>query len=209
MGKRVHAPPAVTVDGPSIEEEMSEISTVSKKPKHVRVATSSFHITVNTNQRYGSESAIKADLKPLYYAMKGVFGDPATVESIIEIMNKGDTFRGSVGSVNSEIGVEYSEKAGLHAHCLLTIAHRTKVRIHLKNLRRALDEHLPHLAKKAPHTFVRFVPDQKQTVKNYIYKTMGDETLKMREGVTYEVTDGAPSCKCECKIGDMSSFFSG
>jgi len=207
MPKRVRAPPPTTVDGPTVEEVTEELLTDNKKGKTERPITvrdTSFHITVNTNQRYGSKSAITEDMKPLYYTMRNIFGDPTTVKEIIEILNKEDEYDKVVGVVHSDIGVEYSEKAGLHAHVLFMITHHTKLRVHLKNLRKILDTHLPHLAKKAPHTFVRYVPDQKQIVKDYIYKTVNDQELKMREGMTFEET---PMCTCDCKIGDMSQFF--
>ena len=176
-----------------------------KPPKPTRVKTSSFHITVNTNQRYGSKSAIIHDMRPLYDGLKNVFGDPALVERIIEILTPGDDFLDSVGHVSSDIGIEYSPVAGLHAHCLVTITHKTKLRIQLKNLRGILDKTLPHLVGNAPHVFVRFVPDQKQTVMNYIYKTVNNKQLKMREGLEFS---SPPVCKCDCKIADLSPFFS-
>ena len=204
--KRVYAPPPpppqtdVTVSGvePTLEPP-------HKKERVIPVRETSFHITVNTNQRYGSRSAITEEMRPLYYAMKEMFGDLATVEQVIEILKEGDTFGDVIGATHADVGVEYSEKGGLHAHVLFTITHKTKLRIHLKNLRKILDDRLPHLAKKAPHTFVRYVPDQKQIVKEYIYKTVGDQQLKLREGMTFEEV---PKCTCDCKIGDMSQFFS-
>ena len=210
MPKRVRAPPPTTVSGPTLEEatedvtaELTNKKTTPERPINVR--ETSFHVTVNTNQRYGSKSAITEDMKPLYYAMRNVFGDPATVKEIIEILTPEDEYEKVVGATHSDIGVEYSEKAGLHAHVLFTITHRTKLRMHLKHLRKELDKHLPHLAKKAPHTFVRYVPDQKQIVKDYIYKTVNNQPLKLRDGMTFDET---PSCTCDCKIGDMSQFFS-
>lgn len=179
--------------------------TPKPKKKTIPVRETSFHITINTNQRYGSKDAIVEDMRPLYNAMTETFGDLLTVEAIIEILREEDEFAKVVGATHADVGVEYSEKAGLHAHVLLTITHKTKLRIHLKNLRRILDEKLPHLAKKAPHTFVRYVPDERKIVKNYIYKMVGDEQLKLREGMTFEET---PKCTCDCKIADMTEFFS-
>ena len=34
---------------------------------------------------------------------------------------------------------------------------------------------------------------------------VGDQQLKLREGMTFEEV---PKCTCDCKIGDMSQFFS-
>ena len=211
MPKRVRAPPPATIDGPTVEEVTEELGDAldnkkGKTERPITVCDTSFHITVNTNQRYGSKSAITEDMKPLYFAMRNVFGDPAAVKEVVEILNIDDEYEKVVGATHTDIGVEYSEKAGLHAHVLFTITHRTKLRMHLKKLRKQLDKHLPHLAKKAPHTFVRYVPDQKQIVKDYIYKTVNNEPLKMREGMIFE--EGTPSCTCDCKIADMSQFFS-
>ena len=81
----------------------------------------------------------------------------------------------------------------------------TKLRIDLKGLRALLDQQLPHLQGDAPYVNVRFVPDQKQVVKNYVNKMVRGNTYRMREGSAFgEITQ----CHCECKIGDMSTFFS-
>ena len=101
--------------------------------------------------------------------------------------------------------IHHIASAGLDATSMNGSRGKTKLRIHLKNLRKILDDRLPHLAKNMPHTFVCYVPDQKQIVKEYIYKTVGDQQLKLREGMTFEEV---PKCTCDCKIGDMSQFFS-
>ena len=173
------------------------------KPKKVK--SSSFHVTINTNQRYGSRDAIVQDMRPLYNNLLSIFNDVEKVREIVEIMEPNKEFNDVIGSVNTHIGIEYSEKAGLHAHCLITITHITKVRIHLKNLRRILDESLPHLPNDAPYVNVRFVPDQKQVVMNYVNKKVRGGEYILRDNMDFDET---PSCKCECKIGDMSEFFS-
>lgn len=187
------------------ENEEGEWQVVEKKGP-VKVKSSSFHITINTNQRYGSKDAIIQDMRPLYNTLKtDVFGSVEGVKQVVEIMKPNDTFEDNVGSVNSDIGIEYSPTAGLHAHVLVTIVHTTKVRINLPGLRALLDEKLPHLQGDAPYVNVRFVPDQKGVVHNYVNKMVRGHKLKLREGM--EFTE-MPSCKCECNIGDMSEFFS-
>ena len=190
--------PEVVADG----EEPDYVTVTKQKPKKVK--SSSFHITINTNQRYGSKEAIVKDMRPLYENLLAIFRDTERVEQIVEIMEEGKAYADVIGSVTSNIGIEYSEKAGLHAHCLVTITHITKVRIQLKNLRRILDESLPHLPNDAPYVNVRFVPDQKQVVMNYVNKKVRGGEFVLREGLEFDET---PSCKCECKIGDMSEFF--
>lgn len=186
-------------EGP--EADWQVVETI--KPRKVK--TSSFHVTINTNQRYGSKEAIIADMRPLYNNLLAIFNDPDKVEEIIEIMEPNKSYADVIGSVETNIGIEYSEKAGLHAHCLITITHVTKVRINLKNLRRILDESLPHLPADAPYVNVRFVPDQKQVVMNYVNKKVRGGEFVVREGVVFDET---PTCRCECKIGDMTEFFS-
>ena len=220
--KKVTSPTTQTDDGPTvgvsgtINEEIPMVRNRKRvrPPEHgldeetgkpVKVSTSSFHITVNTNQRYGSKSAIIADMRPLYETLRDVWGDTSNVKQIIDIMKEGDEFESVIGDVSSDIGVEYSPVAGLHAHCLMTITHKSKVRIQLDNLRGLLDKKMPHLAKKAPYVHVRFVPDQKSAVMNYIYKTVNNAYLKMKEGMNF---NSPMTCKCDCKIADMSQFFS-
>jgi hypothetical protein len=171
----------------------------------VRVKSSSFHITMNTNQRYTNKESLRLDLKPIWEALHNVYGTKESVSEIVEIMTLGDTFDGSVGSVSSDSGIEYAN-SGLHTHTLLTILHTTKLRINLKALRGALDKNLPHLT--SYYLNVRYVPNQVQTVKNYIYKQVGDKKYKLSEGMAWEGTGEVMVCKCERKIASMSSFFS-
>ena len=191
--------PAVTAEGQEPDWQVVE------KVKPRKVKSSSFHVTINTNQRYGSKEAIIKDMRPLYENLLRIFRDPEKVEQIIEIMEEGKAYNDVIGSVSTNIGIEYSEKAGLHAHSLITITHVTKVRINLKQLRRILDESLPHLPENAPYVNVRFVPDQKQVVMNYVNKKVRGGEFVVRENMDFDET---PSCKCDCKIGDMSEFFS-
>ena len=46
---------------------------------------------------------------------------------------------------------------------------------------------------------------QKSAVMNYIYKTVNNAYLKMKEGMNF---NSPMTCKCDCKIADMSQFFS-
>ena len=142
-----------------------------KRAPEVRVKSSSFHITMNTNQRYTNKDSLRLDLKPIWDALHSVYGTKESVREIVEILNSEDTFDGSVGSVTSDSGIEYAN-SGLHTHTLLTILHTTKLRINLKALRAALDKNLPHLT--SYYLNVRYVPNQVQTVKNYIYKDVGE-----------------------------------
>jgi hypothetical protein len=171
----------------------------------VRVKSSSFHITMNTNQRYTNKESLRLDLKPIWDALHNTYGTKESVGEIVEILNPLDTFDGSVGSVSSDSGIEYAA-SGLHTHTLLTILHTTKLRINLKALRAILDKNLPHLT--SYYLNVRYVPNQVQTVKNYIYKEVGEKRYKMTEGMEWNGTGEVMTCKCERKIASMSSFFS-
>lgn len=169
------------------------------------VRSSSFHITINTNQRYPNADSMKMDMRPFWDAIQKTFGEVASLSSIVEIMKAGDSFEGSIHDVEANSGMEYSPDSGLHAHVLLTIEHTTKVRIHLSNLRKILDANLTHLKGKKYHLHVRFVPDQLSTVRNYIYKTHEGHSYKLREGS--RSFSGPMVCKCTQKIGNMSTFF--
>ena len=169
----------------------------------VRVKTSSFHITANTNQRYGSKDAIVADMRPLYGSMTSMFAIPENIVEMIEILKEGDTHAENIGHVETNIGIEYSPKAGLHAHILMTITHTTKVRINLPAFRKIVGETMGE--KRMPHIHVRFVPDQKPVVTNSISKMVGESVMKMRSGAEW---NKPMTCKCDCQIGDMSRFFS-
>ena len=57
----------------------------------------------------------------------------------------------------------------------------------------------------APYVHVRFVPDQKQVVKNYVRKQMGGKRYQMCEGMDFNVPMGA--CSCKCNISDMSTHW--
>lgn len=170
-----------------------------------RIFSSTFHITINTNQRYGNRGAIQMDMRVFYKALTEVFGSTKEVEGVIEILKEEDKERkGEVlGNASTDIGMEYSPISGLHAHVLTTITHTSKIRIDVNSLWVELKKRLSHLNGKAPHIYVRFVPDQRSVVRNYIYKTVGGFKYKMREGMDW----GKKECKCDCKIGDMSDFF--
>ncbi len=176
-----------------------------KREREVRVKSSSFHITMNTNQRYTNKESLRLDLKPIWDALHTVYGTRESVREIVEILNPLDTFDGSVGSVSSDSGIEYAN-SGLHAHTLITILHTTKLRINLKALRSTLDKALPHLT--SYYLNVRYVPNQVQTAKSYIYKDVGEKRYKMTEGMEWEGTGEVMTCKCERKIASMSAFFS-
>jgi hypothetical protein len=176
-----------------------------KRAPEVRVKSSSFHITMNTNQRYTNKDSLRLDLKPIWDALHSAYGTRESVREIVEILNSEDTFDGSVGSVTSDSGIEYAN-SGLHTHTLLTILHTTKLRINLKALRGALDKNLPHLT--SYYLNVRYVPNQVQTVKNYIYKDVGEKRYKLNQGMEWEGTGEVMVCKCERKIASMASFFS-
>ena len=220
--KKMKVDPVITVSGEADattiesvgdrewEEVQNPIAEEKKKQeKEVRVKSSSFHITVNSNQRYPTKEAFIRDLRPFYKSLNDLFGSNDNVKMIIDIMNPEDTFDGTVGSVHTEIGVEYSPVAGMHAHCLITLMHVTKLRIDIPKLRVLLDSLLHSsglpLVGDAPYVHVRFVPDQKQTVKNYIRKHMNGKKFRMREGQEFTVLMGA--CSCNCQISDMSEFF--
>ena len=148
---------------------------------------------------------MKLDMRPFWSAIQATFGEAGSIASVVEIMKAGDSFERNVHDVETNSGMEYSPDSGLHAHVLLTIEHTTKVRINLAGLRKALDEKLTHLKGKKYHLFVRFVPDQLSTVRNYIYKTHEGAQYKMRDGS--RSFSGPMVCKCTQKIGDMSTFF--
>ena len=175
------------------------------KMSTVAVRSSSFHITVNTNQRYPNAESMQLDMRPFWDAIQKTFGEAESVRGIVRIMKAGDSFEANVHDVETTSGMEYSPKSGLHAHILMTIEHTTKVQINLEGLRRLLDAHLTHLKEKKYHLHVRYVPNQVQTVRNYIYKTIDGLNYKMREGS--RAFQGPLVCKCSQKIGDMSTFF--
>ena len=221
-GKKMKVEPVVTVSGEADattiesvgdrewEEVQNPIAAEKKREeKEVRVKSSSFHITVNSNQRYPTKEAFIKDLRPFYKSLNDLFADKENIKRIIDIMNPEDTFDDTVGSVHTEIGVEYSPVAGMHAHSLITLTHVTKLRIDIPSLRALLDSLLHSsglpLVGDAPYVHVRFVPDQKQAVKNYIRKHMNGKRFRMREGQDFTVPMGA--CSCNCQISDMTEFF--
>lgn len=175
------------------------------EPKPIAVKSSSFHITINTNQRYPTKAALALDVRPFWDAIQAAFGDADGIRQVVEIMNGADSFDSNVHDVEVNSGMEYSPKSGLHAHVLLTVEHTTKVRVNLAGLRGILDEKLSHLAGKKYHLYVRFVPNEVATVRNYIYKTYNGGRYKLREGS--RALSGPLVCKCTQKIGDMSTFW--
>lgn len=182
---------------------MKRKRVVIEEPKPVRVRTSSFHITINTNQRYTNKMAIMADMRPFWDAIQSVYGTKDDVMKFIEILNEGDSFEGHVGHVESETSIEYAQ-SGLHMHTMLTLVHATKLRIDIPKLKNLFLEQLPHL--KNLYLHVRYVRNETSAVRNYIHKNAGDSVFRMLEGTTFNV--GA-DCECKCKksISDMSTWF--
>jgi hypothetical protein len=173
--------------------------------KPIPVKTSSFHITINTNQRYPTAASMALDMRPFWEAIEAAFGGADGLRQVVEVMNGADSFDSNVHDVEVNSGMEYSPKSGLHAHVLLTVEHTTKVRVNLAGLRGILDEKLTHLAGKKYHLYVRFVPNQVAAVRNYIYKTYNGGRYRLFEGS--RSFSGPMVCKCTQKIGDMSTFW--
>lgn len=192
MGKRVRA-----------EEGEVVVKSRKKKDDTISVKTSSFHITMNTNQRYTNRESLKIDLKPVWEALEQVYGSKEAIKDIVTIIPEGDSFDNNVGHVESETGIEYASN-GLHTHTLLTLNHTTKLKMNIHGLRNKISENLPHLTNF--YLNVRFVPNQVQTVKNYIYKEVGSSKYKLRDGTSFEFGEKM-ECKCDRKIADMTAYF--
>lgn len=178
-----------------------------ERPPARRIVSSSYHITISTNQRYRTQEAITLDMRPLYESLKEIFGTPEGVIEVVEILEEGKDPHAVIGDTEADIGLEYSEKSGLHAHVLLTVTHATRIRMNLPALKRKLK--LTMEANGAsninPYFHVRWVPDQLGVVRNYVYKMVDGEDFQAREGTRWNRPFG---CKCECNIGNMSGFFS-
>ena len=203
----------VEVDGGNDGDPTPSTTLVKKVPKEkeVKVKSSTFHMTINTNQRYPTPEALERDLRlfgsALYAAdgASGVFQDRVLVSEIIEMLEPGVLFDDGVGNTSTKIGIEYSATAGLHAHCVMTVVHITKVRINLKKLRKILDRSLPWLAGDAPYVHVKFVPDHRTAVLQYIKKNVGGKTLRMPDGTPFAVPC---VCVCDCPtVQYMGDFF--
>lgn len=172
-----------------------------------KVVSSSYHITISTNQRYRSQEAITLDMRPLYETLQEIFGTPEGVVGILEILEPGGNALSDIGDTEADIGMEYGERSGLHAHILLTVTHRTRIRINLaalkRELKRVLQSHgAPNLN---PYFHVRWVPDQLGIVRNYVFKMIDDEEHSVRDNTKWNKPF---DCRCECNIGNMSGFFS-
>lgn len=203
----------VEVEGGDDESTTTTTLVQKKVPKEkeVRVKSSTFHMTINTNQRYPTPEALERDLRLFGSALyagdgvSGVFQDRVLISQLVEILEPGVIFDDVVGNTSTKIGIEYSATAGLHAHCVMTVVHISKVRIHLKKLRQILDRALPWLAGDAPYVHVQFVPDHRTAVLQYIKKNVGGKTLKMPDGTDFAVPC---ACLCDCPtVQYMGDFF--
>lgn len=175
-----------------------------------RIRTTSFHITISTNQRYGSREAITADMRPFYDGLRQIFGEGDNVVDIMSVLGgpPGNPETGAppppaeIGHSESDIGIEYGARAGMHAHVLLTVTHKGKLQINLPKLREKLKTTLP--SEWNAYVNVRFLKNQNNIVRNYVYKTIGGSDWEIREDSKWVEP---LECECRCKIGDMTSFF--
>lgn len=67
----------------------------------VAVRSSSFHITVNTNQRYPNAESMQLDMRPFWDAIQKTFGQAESVREIVRIMKDGDSFEANIHDVET------------------------------------------------------------------------------------------------------------
>ena len=177
-----------------------------------KVSSSTFLITIGTNVRsYKARLDLAMDIQLFKDVLTELFNNPDQAREIIEIQVSTDSFDANVGSIDSDIGIEYAaDTAGLHAHITFRIIHTTRLRINLYMLRKRLRERLePILGSKPdakPHVDVKFLKDNVGNARRYVYKQSRGSNLRMHENIDWP--DEGCKCTCACKIADLSSIFS-
>jgi hypothetical protein len=163
-------------------EEALEESEAPAPPRKVR--SSSFALTINTNQKYKTYDAMVKDLRTIFNATKGFFGDVQNIGSIVEIEKPGDTFQTSVGHVEGIGTFEYGERSGLHLHMVLTFHHCTDMRID----RLALKENMDRIfSDVTPGTYnnIQYLKNPLANTKAYITKYVHGHNLRMFDDFAY------------------------
>ena len=150
----------------------------------VRVRNSEWLVTINTNQKYRNDVALKRGVRNFHKALVQTFSKQGNLEEII-VVNTGveGSFQGDIGKIDSRIVIE-NARNGLHAHIHIKACHTTKLRVHLKNLRLMINTLLdPDAAiPKKVYINVQHVPNQSAQVRNYIYKQVRGKNIKMCDG---------------------------
>jgi hypothetical protein len=138
--------------------------------KATRINTSRFLITINSNYRTKDPVRLKKATVIFYNRLEVLVKDPRFIERCIDIQMLNDTFENNVMGAIVDTGVEYSSRAGLHAHSTWKIFHTTRIRINLNALRLNLKSEFPEW--KQFFVDVRFAKNGDSAVTNYVYKTV-------------------------------------
>ena len=159
------------------------IQEIENEPQR-KVRSSSFVLTINTNQRYKTRDAIHSDLRVVFNETKKFFGDAPSIGRIVEIERAEDTFESSVGNVEAVGTLEYGERSGLHLHMVLTFNHCTDMRIDRPALKREMDA---LFAGVTPGTYnnIQYLRNPLANTKAYITKYVNGKRLRMGSDVAY------------------------
>lgn len=136
-------------------------------------------LTINTNQKYRDADELAAGVRSFYLGLQSVFGSVDAVEEILKVLPEEDTFRDSVGIVQSNAVIE-NAASGLHAHVQLKVCHTTKLSINLPGLRKVLNEAIN--PEKKVYVNVQHVMTPSLSVREYIYKNVRGRRLRMCDG---------------------------
>ena len=172
----------VPADVPVFEDELAK--SVAAKPLQRKVRSSSFVLTINTNQKYKTYDAMVTDLRTIFNATKTFYSDTAKIARIVEIERAGDTFETSVGHVKCLGTFEYGERSGLHLHMVMTLHHCTDLRIDRVELKGNMDEIFKGVT---PGTYsnIQYLKNPLANTKAYVTKYVHGQNLKMFSDFAY------------------------
>ena len=142
------------------------------RPYVPAVVSSSFFLTINTNQRAKDIAEFRRVAQPFYRALHALFGDAGALAQVVTVLSTMHSFADDIGTVDTKGAIEYAANSGIHAHLLVQIVHRTRVQMNAHAVRKTLlfDMQQQGLGLSNLYVDSRFVKDDRQKVLNYIHK---------------------------------------
>jgi hypothetical protein len=142
------------------------------RPYVPAVVSSSFFLTINTNQRAKTVEEYRKVAQPFYQALKSLFGNAQSLAQIVTVLSTMNSFDDDIGSIDTKGTIEYAAHSGIHAHVLVQIIHRTRVQMNPHAVRKTLLFDMQQQGLRLSNLYVdsRFVKDDRQKVLNYIHK---------------------------------------
>ena len=146
-----------------------ESAAPKTKPTAPKARWSNFLITVNTNKRHqNKDPEFRAQEKKLRETMDTLLED-ANLRRLIVIDGPGDSYDKSIATINIDGMTEIAPTTStLHIHVLVSIHHRTKLKLDYEALKRDI------CAALGPcYVYNRVYSSAETNVRDYVYKSRG------------------------------------